>query len=338
MLFSLLLKVIICKLKIPSLIRIYFWQMNNTSYVIGVDGGGTSTVARLADLQGNIISVVKAGPSNLQTYGPEKCAETLTDAITEVISKSKSTLNSVQLVVYGTAGAGRKADQERLHSAIQSRWDGLPHKPKSLVVVSDADIALEAAHGGEPGIIIIAGTGSIIYGRDTDNTFKRSGGWGPIIGDPGSGTAIGLEALRITAKTIDGCIEAGDLVKLIAEDTGITSQESMIQKVYRDKIPPSSIAPLVFKAADNGDKYAIDIIKKGADDLVNMLECGIKRFSFTGAIPISFVGGLLQSDTQYPDIVSKIIKEKIPLAEIRNHKFKPEEGAIAMAIRLVQNN
>jgi len=309
--------------------------MTENLYVIGVDGGGTSTVARLADLDGHIISVAKVGPSNLQTYGPEKCAETLTDAITEVISEAAASLNDVQFVVYGTAGAGRKADRERLYAAIQAQWDSLKQKPRSLVVVSDADIALEAAHGGEPGLIIIAGTGSIIYGRDVDGTIKRSGGWGPVIGDQGSGNAIGLEALRIAAKTIDGCIEPGYLMQLIAEVTGITSQETLINKVYKEKFPPSTIAPLVFKAADNGDRYAKEIVKQSAEDLVDMLECGIQRFSFTDVIPVSFVGGVLQSDTTYPQIVSSLIQQKIPNAEIQGHKFKPEEGAVEMALRLV---
>ena len=308
--------------------------MTDNVYVIGVDGGGTSTVARLADLQGNVISAAKAGPSNLSTSGPEKCAETLTGAITDAISQASVSPDAVRMVVYGTAGAGRKADQERLHAAILSAWDALSQKPATLCVVSDADIALEAAHGGEPGIIIIAGTGSIIYGRDIDGTIKRSGGWGPVIGDPGSGTAIGLRGLRIAAKTIDGCLDAGYLMKLIAENTGMTSQEVLISKVYKEKFPPSEIAPLVFKAAGQNDKHALSIIHESAKELVEMLRCGIKKFSFTGTIPVSYIGGVLQSKTIYPELVSELIRQSIPAAEIREPKFKPEEGAVAMALRL----
>jgi len=307
-------------------------------YVLGVDGGGTSTVARLADLQGNVLSVAKAGPSNLSTSGSEKCAETLTGAITDACSQTSVSLDSVRIVVYGTAGAGRKADQDRLHNAILSQWDTLPQKPASLCVVSDADIALEAAHGGEPGIIIIAGTGSILYGRDIDGTIKRSGGWGPVIGDPGSGNAIGLQALRVAAKTIDGCIKPGLLMQLIAEHTGITSQEILINKVYKEKFPPSEVAPLVFQAAAKGDQSAHAIVNQSARELIDMLTCGLKKFSFTGVVPISYVGGVLLSDTMYPDIVSKIIREEVPNADIRKPKFKPEEGAIAMALRLLQED
>ncbi len=312
--------------------------MNDNKYVIGVDGGGTSTVARLADLQGNVISVAKAGPSNLSTSGPEKCAETLTGAITDASSQTSVSLDSVRIVVYGTAGAGRKADQDRLHNAILLQWDTLPGKPASLCVVSDADIALEAAHGGEPGIIIIAGTGSIMYGRDTDGTIKRSGGWGPVIGDPGSGNAIGLQALRVAAKTIDGCIKPGLLMQLIAEHTGITSQEVLINKVYKEKFPPSEITPLVFQAAAKGDQSALDIVNQSAKELIDMLTCGLKKFSFTDVVPISYVGGVLHSDTMYPDIVSKMIREEVPNADIREPKFKPEEGAVAMALRLLQED
>ncbi len=312
--------------------------MTKKLYVIGVDGGGTSTVARLADLQGNVISVAKAGPSNLSTSGPEKCAETLTSAIIDACSEASISLDSVQIVVYGTAGAGRKADQDRLHEAILSRWNSLPKQPRKLHVIGDADIALESAHGGDAGIIIIAGTGSIIYGRDTDGSIKRSGGWGPVIGDPGSGTAIGLRALRYAATALDGCIEATFLMQLIAENTGITSQESLINKVYREKYHPSEAAPLVFQAADTGDQNALDIINESALELVEMLRCGVRKFSFDQVIPVSYIGGVLQSDTVYPEIVSKLIREYIPNADIRKPKFKPEEGAIAMAIRLLKEN
>jgi len=312
--------------------------MTDNVYVIGVDGGGTSTVARLADLKGNVISESKAGPSNLSTSGPEKCAETLTGAITDATSQASVSLGTVRIVVYGTAGAGRRSDQKRLHDAVQSRWAVLPEKPGSLYVVGDADIALESAHGGEPGIIIIAGTGSIIYGRDTDGTIKRCGGWGPVIGDPGSGTAIGLRALRYAAKTLDGCIEASFLMQLIAENTGITSQESLINKVYKEKYQLSEIAPLVFQAANKGDQNALDIIHESAQELVDLLRCGAKKFSFTGIIPVSYIGGILQSHTVYPEIVTKLIEQAIPNADIRKPEFKPEEGAIAMALRLTKEN
>ncbi len=312
--------------------------MTEKFYVIGVDGGGTSTVARLADLQGNVISIVKAGPSNLSTSGPEKCAETLTGAITDACSEASIALDSVQIVVYGTAGAGRKADQDRLRDAILSLWNSLPKQPRNLHVIGDADIALESAHGGDPGIIIIAGTGSIIYGRDTDGSIKRSGGWGPVIGDPGSGTAIGLRALRYAASTLDGCVEATYLMKLIAETTGITSQESLINKVYREKYHPSEAAPLVFQAAARNDKNALDIINESARELVEMLRCGVKKFSFDSVVPVAYIGGVLQSDTVYPEIVSDLIRQHIPDVDIRKPKFKPEEGAIAMAIRLFREN
>ena len=309
---------------------------NHTQYIIGVDGGGTSTVARLADLQGNVLSVATAGPSNLQTYGPEQCAQTLHDAISEVCSSAHVGLSDIAVVVYGTAGAGRKADQERLFSAIQQVWKPLPQKPSGLHIVGDADIALEAAFGGEPGIIIIAGTGSIIYGRDVDGTIKRAGGWGPILGDPGSGTALGLSALRIAMKTFDGCIESSHLVRLIAETEGIDSPETLIRRVYKEKFPPSKLAPVVLHAAKENDLYAKQIVQETARDLVDMLRCGIKKFSFIDSVPISYVGGLLQSDTIYPEIVKQEINTKIPNADIRQPKFKPEEGAIAMARRIAE--
>lgn len=312
--------------------------MAENHYVIGVDGGGTSTVARLADLEGNIISVVKGGPSNVQISGAEKSAEILSNLINDVVSSTPVMLDSVQIVVYGTAGAGRKADQDRLHNAITSHWGTMKRKPRSLIVVSDADIALEAAHGGGSGIVLIAGTGSIVYGRDVDNTIKRYGGWGPVIGDPGSGTAIGLRALRVAAKTIDECTQPAYLERLIAETAGIDSQESLINKVYTEKFPPADIAPLVFRAAKEGDRSALDIVNECANDLAEMLHSGIKKFSFTGEIPLAYVGGIFESENGYAEIVTEFIRKKNPNIVIRKPECRAGEGAVLMALRFLQES
>lgn len=308
--------------------------MSQSSYVIGVDGGGTSTVARLVDPQGNVLAVTTVGPSNLSISGPEKCAETLIDAVAKACSEASVGIGQVEYVVYGTAGAGRHADRESLHAAIVSRWNSMADRPKRLKVVSDADIALESAHGEDPGIILIAGTGSIVYGRDIDGTIRRAGGWGPIIGDAGSGTAIGIRALRYVASVLDGCTGATLLMRVLSEETGITSHASLIDTVYKDKYQPSALAPLVIRAASEGDRHALAILQECAEELVNLLLCSLRQFSYSDVVPIAYVGGLLQSHTLYPELVTKLIREKVPHADIRMPRVKPEEGAVAMALRL----
>jgi N-acetylglucosamine kinase-like BadF-type ATPase len=309
--------------------------MATNRYVIGVDGGGTSTVARLADLTGTVLNRSIAGPSNLQTTGPEKCASIIHSIVTRICREASVQPSSVSMVVYGTAGAGRKPDRAAFYAAIKRKWQNFKNRPSGIHIVGDADIALEAAFGGEPGIVIIAGTGSIVYGRDTDGEIRRSGGWGPTIGDPGSGTALGLKALRTIAHTFDGCVKAPILTALVSGHFGIDSPETLIAKVYKEKIHPSKLAPLVFEAASLRERAARNIINENARELVEMLACGITKFHFKRIVPVSYVGGLLLSGPMYPRIVTKYIKRLIPNAVVIKPKYPPEEGAIAMALRLV---
>ncbi len=304
-------------------------------FVIGVDGGGTSTVARLADLKGNVLSEYKGGPSNLQTAGPDACAATLHSVVTNVCKNFRINSSRVGMVVYGTAGAGRKPDREAFYAAIRKKWKKLAYKPAGIRIVGDADIALEAAFGGEPGIIIIAGTGSIVYGRDVDGSIKRSGGWGPLLGDPGSGAALGMRALRSLAGFLDGCNKSSRLYSLMESEFGINSAESLISRVYKEKLHPSKLAPAVFEAAAAGDKTARSLIDENARELVGMLGCGVKKFGFRKTIPVAYVGGLFQSDSGYASIVTKHIKSSLPRVKVLRPKYKPEEGAVAMALRLL---
>jgi N-acetylglucosamine kinase-like BadF-type ATPase len=312
--------------------------MTTNRYVIGIDGGGTSTVARLANLGGEVIKHVTGGASNLQTAGPDKCASILHSIVTRICRKAEVNPSSVAMVVYGTAGAGRKPDRDAFYAAIRRKWKNLKSRPSGVHIVGDADIALEAAFGGDPGIIIIAGTGSIIYGRDTDGEIRRSGGWGPIIGDPGSGTALGLKALKILADAFDGCVKAPSLRALAAAHFGIDSPETLIAKVYKEKVHASKLAPLVFDAVSRKERIARRIVEENARELVQMLACGLKKFHFKSSVPVSYVGGLLLSGTVYPRMVTKYIKQLIPEAIVIKPKYPPEQGAIAMAIRLLNSS
>ena len=306
-------------------------------YVIGIDAGGTATRGQLADPDGAVLAACETGPSNVQTLGVEQCARVVDDAVASLCIDARAPQSAVPVVVFGAAGAGRESDQRRMRGAVQALWEERDDHPRSILVVSDADIALEAAFGDEPGIVIIAGTGSIVYGRDAGGAIRRCGGWGPVLGDPGSGAALGLAALRHAAKVFDGCAQPTLLTALLAKSAGIDSGEALIAKVYHDGTAPATLAPLVFEAASDGDGAAQTILTNAAEELAHMFECAVRQFAFSSEIPVALMGGLLQSANSYHDHLASAISARVPKSRIQALRHAPADGAIAMALRMTRS-
>src|SRR5215217_7483453 len=165
-------------------------------YILGVDGGGTKTLALLGDLSGNVLARGLSGPSNYNAVGFDAACFALESAISLA---RKDYPGEISALAFGLAGAGRKEDLERFqHWAV----DSFPGT--AVRVVSDAEILLMASAPSGPGLALICGTGSIVYGRTVMGDLIRAGGWGYLFGDEGSGYAIGIAALRAVMQAHDG--------------------------------------------------------------------------------------------------------------------------------------
>lgn len=177
-------------------------------YIVGVDGGGTKTTAVVTDATGAVIGLGRGGAGNYQTIGLDNATDAIASAIGGAIQEAASTggiapadLDNELIVVLGLAGADRPRDKANLQKALMAK---LPAKPRYLVIENDARIALAGATGGKPGVVLIAGTGSIALGIDEQGQTIRCGGWGPILGDEGSGYAMGKAALIAVMRDYDG--------------------------------------------------------------------------------------------------------------------------------------
>ena len=184
-------------------------------YVIGVDGGGTKTEAVLVDTMGNVLSRVRGGSSNFQALGPDKLKEVLSSLLHEILRKATVPVSNVSKIYLGLAGAGRESDQQEIRQIFSdTEFKGL------IEVNSDAIIALAGAFSNQPGIILIAGTGAICFGKNSQGDIIRSGGWGYLLGDEGGGYYIGKRAIIASLKDFDGRGEK-------------TSLKSVIEKKFR---------------------------------------------------------------------------------------------------------
>src|SRR5688572_10362483 len=256
-------------------------------YILGVDGGGTKTVALLGDLDGNVLARGVSGPSNYNVVGFDAACSALESAINMARTDY---LGEISALCLGLAGAGRKEDIERLHNWAVHKF------PKTAVkVVSDAEILLRAGAASGPALALICGTGSIVYGRTITGALIRAGGWGYLFGDEGSGYSIGIAALRAVMQGYDGRGPETLLSKLVLERFGLHIPPELVHAIYGAESPRSEVATLpdlVERAASRGDSVAIAILETSARELVRTIAAVYPKLG-TSAVPLVITGGTI---------------------------------------------
>jgi len=300
------------------------------SFLIGIDGGGTKTHAVLTNLNGEKLFECFGGPSNFLILGTEKVAETILTLVETCKNYLNISYNEISSVFVGTTGAGRRTDAELLEKDFQFYLNSKNISIRNFRVESDARIALEGAFSGKPGSILIAGTGSIIFGKDKDGNIHRVGGFGRFLGDEGSGYSIGRKALTAIAKSFDGRSGTTFLSELISEKFGISTSEKLITEVYKNNFDIAAVTPLVLQAAEIKDETAVRIIEEETDELLLHLKAMQEKIK-EDILLVAFIGGILNSRNIYSELFTKKIKAQIPNCVVKAPDYPPEYGAILMA-------
>jgi len=303
-------------------------------YLIGIDGGGTKTDCAIADLSGKIINQTTGKPSNFLVIGVEEAVENLFSLIEENLFQLEGDFADVKQIVIGVAGAGRKEDAQLLEKSFKDYSDQERIHFKRVSVLSDAHIALEGAFPNSAGCILIAGTGSILFGKDEKGVIHRVGGFGRLIGDEGSGYSIGRKALNAVSKASDGRGEETLISELLNAKMNPGSANSIISKVYNDKLDVASVARIVIEAAEEGDPIAEDILDEEADELVLHIKSLLDKIH-TDKLNVAFSGSLLDNKNYYSDLLKQKIKSTLPRVEIVKPATSPVSGAILLAKRIV---
>ena len=303
-------------------------------YFLGFDGGGTKTKCVLASEDLKVLAENTGGPSNFLIIGSETVAETIVKLTFNCIAQSGISLSEIRGAVIGTTGAGRESDAVKLKEAVLQKFKEEEKEFTDFEIVSDATIALEGAFGGNPGSILIAGTGSIMYGKDSKGNFLRVGGFGKFIGDEGGGNSLGRKGLIAIAKEFDGRGEKTLLSKIAKENFGISDGPTLIKKVYSDKFPMSEFAPFVIDAASKGDEIAKRIIEEESEELILHIKAMQKKMDVS---PLQLV--LIGSPVTKPGYYSEILKTKIARLTnvvLQQSQYPPEIGAIILAKKIFQ--
>jgi N-acetylglucosamine kinase-like BadF-type ATPase len=297
-------------------------------HVLGIDAGGTKTVCQLANERGEVLAEARRGGANLQAVGELEVEKVLHEVMDEVIGDGDITPAAICL---GIAGVDRVEDAATVRGIMKR----IGYKARVLVV-NDALVALEAGAPGEPGIVVIAGTGSIAYGRNSRHEAARAGGWGYVLGDEGSGYWIGRAALRAVLRQADRRGPLTQLTNLLLEHFEVPQAQDLIHEVYHGTLRPAAIAALaqcVQKAFSAGDAVAIGILRGAADQLESSALSVARRLELVGtSFPFVLAGGIFRA---VPWLHDELVR-RLTLASPRSRTFllnvEPAVGAVRLAV------
>ena len=292
---------------------------------MGIDGGGSKTECVVAD-ENNILGRFTAGTSKIQRAGKEAATASLRAAVQGAFYAAKVAPESVVHTCFGIAGASQPGVADWAKSTLATLMPG------GVTITGDHIIAHEAAFHGKAGVLIIAGTGSIVFGRNAKGKTLRAGGWGPVISDEGSGDWIGRNAVNAALLgNADG--ERGALFEDILKAWEIKSADDII-RVANSYPPPNFAAlfPHVLSACDAGDELAIDVLRRGGSQLggiallvMHQLWLDNERVEIAGA------GGALSNSKRLQQVVENRIQAEWPKVDFRHDPIDPAQGALYLA-------
>jgi len=317
--------------------------ISGNELVLGVDGGGTHTVALLAraaanrDASWTLVGRGQAGPSNIQAIGGDQALAALDAAVADAFTAAKLPRTKVAAACIGLAGAGRPADQ-----AFIQDWAKRTGVAAKVEVISDTQLLLA---GGTPegwGIAVVAGTGSMVFARDRYGRTARAGGWGHLLGDEGSGYALALAGLRAVARAADGRGAATTLTQRLLTAMSLTTPQDVVSAVYQggmDRPALAALAIIVLAAAEQGDAVAVAITQKAADQLATTIAAAARKLGLqSDAVPLAWAGGVFAGSPSYRERLWHSLQAVGLVAEPISPVKEPAEGAVRLALNLIGRN
>lgn len=298
-------------------------------HVLGIDAGGTKTVAFLADADGRIVGEGRAGGANLQAHGELEVEKVIHGVIDLALGRRPVVPAAVCL---GLAGVDREGEGPIIRE-IMRRLGFRSH----TLIVNDALIALVAGIGvTSPGVVLISGTGSIAYGVSSRGVAARAGGWGSSLGDEGSGYWIGRRALAAVVRDVDGRGPRTQLTPLVLAHFALARPEQLVAEIYDNARGPGAIASLgatVERARAEGDLVAAEILREAASELALAASSVVSRLNMRGdQFPTLLAGGMLRNVPWLAAEVTRHLGEVAPRSVVAPLTVAPAMGAVWLAL------
>ena len=303
-------------------------RLSAMRYVLGIDAGGTKTVGLLAGEDGRVVAEARSTGANLQTQG-ELEVEKVFDHIIETLGRD----HPISAVCLGIAGVDRPHDENVIRSILRR----LGHRER-VRVVNDAAVALVAGAPERVGIVVLAGTGSIAFGADPAGHTARSGGYGFLLADEGSGYWLGHQILRAAVRSADGRGPKTRLEGLVFDAFQVSTVADLIPHVYEKGLPKARIAalaPLVEHARAAGDETAVGLLEQAGQELALAARSVHSQLDFAGqAFPVVLAGGVFKAAPTLPEALARHLD--LPGARPAPLTLEPAMGAVFLALDLLK--
>lgn len=298
-------------------------KKNTSGFYAGIDSGGTKCEILITDSDRKIIYKNSFKGIHYSVAGVKVYSDTVSGYIISALKKCNLNLKDCIGIGLGIAGAREDSDRNKMQNEFRKNLG-----VKSIFVYSDAMTALNGAFEGKDGIILISGTGSVLYGL-ADGKITRIGGWGRIIGDEGGGYWIGKRALNLLVKEFDKGKGIDILfAKNLKQDFQI-DKSNINEKIFHRNFEIQKITPIVIKSAEAGCKLSLQVINEAVKDLTEHIRIFLSVTGVKKKIGISFIGSIIENDNIVSEKLKKEIR-KIKNIEVVLKKHLPSFGAILL--------
>jgi N-acetylglucosamine kinase-like BadF-type ATPase len=294
----------------------------------GVDAGGTSTVVAVSR-DGGYDTTASGGPGNAATIGIQAATETIVATI-----RSATAGEDPAALYVGAAGAGREGIARDLEGALRRAFPATSH----VAVASDVEAALRAAIPEGPGIVVIAGTGSVAY-AENGSLRALAGGYGYLAGDEGSAFAIGFGALKLLARVYDGRARGDETSALAARALGCGDRDALLELLSSlpGAIPKiAALAPSIIAFAGKGNRASAALVQTAADELAALVGAVTMHVKLGDAMPkVALAGGLLREDSLLTTLLAGQVSNVVHGASIVRLRDEPARAALRLAEKLL---
>jgi len=297
-------------------------------FVAGLDGGGTKTAVTIADDQGRVVHSFTSGGMNYNGQDEGSVRHNLQEIVDTIASVCGGLDHCVQICI-GAAGVSNPTVTSRLEATIRAcGYHG------DLLILGDQETALSGAHGRPYGIILIAGTGSICYGKNESGDVHRSGGYGHLIDDEGSGYSIGRDLISAVVRANDGRASETVITEMVNRQLNMTTVAEMIGFVYdarTHKKDIAALAPILSEACLLGDQAALGIAHRSAASLFELVISVVEKLSLQEG-SLAMAGSVLLKNHFVQTALVDMLQEKYPKLQCITPKQDASIGAVLMAL------
>jgi glucosamine kinase len=307
---------------------------SDARFIMGVDGGATKTLAAVLDLGGPAVYLGHGGPSNEDAVGAEAAVRALLEAAEEALAQAGIEAGQLGAAVLAVAGTDTEDLARHVSSARTEAW----------IVVNDVVAAWAAATGGGPGVAVISGTGSNVFGvggSGAQTRAWRAGGWGHLLGDEGSGYWLGVHSIKAALRDREGTGPETALSDAAPAFFEQPSVEAVAARVYSKPLTKGEIAAFAIetaKLAEGGDTVARELYERGARELAEQIVAVIAQTGLTAeSFPVGLIGSSFKAGPVFLEPLERAVHEHAPRARVHKVEMPPAGGSLMLAARACGN-